>query len=191
MGCVYCMWQLVFADIIDNKNWILHWHCRLKLIYTLYDRHLTHVCDVGHPVIDTWPDYTSDSTTDCPYYYLFIFCTLFSVLFHYRLSLHAHMLYARAPSPLFLQIHLEFWLHGFAYTDLWLFMTDQVFREDHRHLEEHWVLFIRLLVFSLSFYFCRFLWFPIYWTHCLLYSFIYLLSCVVISYAYCSVIISL
>ena len=33
MGCVYCMWQLVLTDIINNKIEILHWYCRLNFIY--------------------------------------------------------------------------------------------------------------------------------------------------------------
>jgi len=46
-------------------------------------------------VIDTWPDYTSDHVTDCPYYCPFTFCMLFqsyfSIYFLYLLTCYMHV----------------------------------------------------------------------------------------------------
>jgi len=50
MGCTYYMWQLVFADIVNKKTKILHWH-RRHSIYTCYDRHLTPDCIPDWPIL--------------------------------------------------------------------------------------------------------------------------------------------
>ena len=91
MGRVYCMWQLVFADITNNNELSImnyDWMCSPD------------TCMLCWTQWYTWPDWTSDSITDCLYY-----CSY--MLSHSWRSdciiiiLYFITLYARAPSSLF------------------------------------------------------------------------------------------
>ena len=83
----------------------------LSCLYIWYDRHLIHVRHGRHLIVHmTWLYIWSVS--DCPIHLYFV---CYSVLFQYIFSLSAHILYARAPSPLFFHIHWELWLPRFTY----------------------------------------------------------------------------
>jgi len=85
---------------------------------------------------------------------------------------------------------LGVWLPEFAYPDLWLFIVDQIFREDHRHLEElefSWLAILSRYSLSLLYSYC--FHDSMNWTHYLFYSFIHMISCVNIYMYRCSVII--
>ena len=100
MRCVYYMWQLVFADIINNTKLSTMYHYLIVLTTWLYIWFwyrlslLIHVCYVGHPMIhmtwlDIWLYYW------CPYYGLFMFCIVFqpysSIYYHHMLTRYMHV----------------------------------------------------------------------------------------------------
>jgi len=93
--------------------------------------------------------YLAIALTDFIIAHLYLACyfNLSSIYLHSQLTWYMH-------------VHLPFYSYTFLCCsdslDLHIkvfacYLTDQVFGEDHRHLEESWVLFIRFLVFLLYF----------------------------------------
>jgi len=131
MGCACCMWQLVFADIINN-NKLSILYCNLPCFTDSiwYDRHLIHVCYVGYLMVHMiwlylWPDCTLDSSTDYLYYCLYMLLQSWwsAVLLSYctpLLYMHEHIFL------FFLYTHCV-WICTSRY---WMFyFFDQVFIE--------------------------------------------------------------
>ena len=111
-----------------------------------------------YAILDTrWytsPDSTSNSSTNCFYYCLFMFSMLFqsysSIYFHNMFSHYMHVL----PSPLFLHTHwesdslnLHIQIHGY-------WRGSRVMRSLEFSLFDYWYSYFLL--------FCHFSWFPIY-----------------------------
>jgi len=154
---------------------IPYWLILFKLFITCYPS----TCNI---LIDILVYSIVSTLLFCSFYF---HTCIFLYLYHYMLICYMHV-YLPLYSYTFIGSSNSLDLHIQVFA---CYLTDQVFGEDHRHLEESWVLSIRLLVFSVSFIpsFSEFL---IYWTHYLFYFFIHLLSCVVIHMLYCSVIMS-
>ena len=113
----------------------------------------------------TWPDWTltlvlTDSTRLIEYltghilYY--VLSTLLFIYFIHVISYSSIYIFVICSYVIciftfqFILIHsLKFWLPGFVYPDPWLFIVDQVFREDHMHLEKLEFLSSWLSVFLL------------------------------------------
>ena len=167
MGSVYYGWQLVFAYIIDDKTEtyidIVDWTGYIHVIIDIW------LC--------SWPDWTSDFVTDCPYCFPFIFACYFSLITIYIFIICSYVI-CTCTFPFILT-------HSVGVLTPWIC----IFRSLHvilliRYLERIignsrspefslfdypiWVLF---LVFTV--YWC---WFSISSGLSLFYSFIYLLS---------------
>ena len=103
------------------------------------------------------PDYTSDSITDCPHYWLFIFAYYFSLIVYSLIHMLTHIICTCTIPLLFYKLIGS--LHddpGFAHTD-WMFdFIDQVLMSSYA-LRGPEVSFCSILIFLLLFYSCYFL----------------------------------
>ena len=170
MRCVYCMWQLVFTDIINNKTEILHWHGRLNLIFMIDCRHLIM--------------YRLTFITFYSCYMPFLFYSSIYISYSAHIYMHMHSLfysYIFTKSSDSLNLHIQIW--GYLLLIRYLERIADISKSIEFSLFDYW--------YSHFFYSCHFLWFQTYGTHYLFYSFLYLLSCVVFHMLYCSVIMSL
>ena len=159
----------------------------------------------------TWPDWTSDSSTDwlsagyidrdrhlieylTRHILYYVLSTLLFIYFIHAISYFSIYIFFICSHVIstctfqFILTHsLEAWLTGFAYPDLWLNITDQVLGEDHRHLEEPEFSLTRSSILDIFYLFFILL---LSWLYaldlCLFYSFIYLLSCVDVYMWHCS-----
>ena len=182
MGCVYCMWQLVFADIINNKtefyidiiNWTWYIHVMIdawlyslpniwsynRLISLFFKLHIVYHCN-------TW-----DILIDVVSYNLLI--TILFMLFPYLIYLHdsiiicSHVI-CTCTFPLF-YTHWEFWLPEFTHPGIWVFLLLS------RHSKSTESLLLdrsnSLVQFLSSFLFC---WLPLipYYLNSILFYIIY------------------
>ena len=140
-------------------------------------------------VMGLWANnYTFDSVIVCPYYCLFMFAYYFSLIPVIVSFICSHVICTCTfPSILthLLRV-LTPWICTFR--SMYILSAGQVFGEDHWHLEElEFSYSIILSRYSLVSLYSHCYHDSVHWTHCLFFSFIHLLSCVVIYMLYCSV----
>jgi len=137
---------------------------------------MIYVCYVGHDGtynLDIWFCYS------LPLLLFIYIITLLMIWLHYYYIAFHHIICTRT-FHFILYTHWEFWLFGFAHPSLWLFllMTRYLGRIICITRSLMFTLFDPKVFFLSLLYFQSFSWFSIYWSQCLFYSFIHLLSCV-------------
>jgi len=113
MRCIYCMWQLVFTDVI-NKNKLFIIYCNLTcdhLWYRFHDRQILCTCHDGHLIaLTTWL-YMSLLFIDVMY-------TISYMLYFYNIIIICSHVICTCTFSLILHTHWEFWLPEFTHSDL-------------------------------------------------------------------------
>ena len=147
MGCVYCIWQLVFADIINNnKLFIIYcdWLYSLDTCILCWtpDWKLDSGTDGLHLINRLWrhltPDWTSDSVIVCTYTIHLCLVCYFDIILYISFIVCSHVI-CTCTFP-FILTHslgvLTLWIYTFRY--LMLYSIVQVFDENEhvaRNLE--------------------------------------------------------
>jgi len=157
MRCVYCMWKLVFTEIINNNNLFII-YCKLTwdhLWYRFHDRHL----------IVSWPDCTYGSSINCHYCSLML-CISLHMLYFYSIIIICSHIICTCTFPFIFTHSLEFWLLRFARPGLCIVILLIRYLEKITRLMRSWSSFTRSSLFDI------FLFSGCNWTQYLFYFFI-------------------